>query len=229
MSFDDSESIVLKPKIDPRAARLFDGSPWHLWVMEYGITHRRMRLSLHRDHFLERTELMCGDVTYFRGEVGGPARVIRLIEEPEVAVLRDDAGELELRLMRLALHAERRFELGRLALTLDADGAVATILDMLDAPAEGAQRLSMSELAEALTRHAADRSSALKARLMPTLLERFLKEECDPGRARRCSPGSPSASRTRLRSGILDGSDPGQRLPLAKLADALTRFQSIKG
>jgi hypothetical protein len=46
---------------------------WHLWVIEYGITHSFMRLALHDGSFPKHHRLECGDCVYLAGPLqGGP-------------------------------------------------------------------------------------------------------------------------------------------------------------
>lgn len=48
-----------------------------MWVMEYGITHHRMVLALHRGAYPIHEKLLCLDCVRFEGNLqGGPYRLV---------------------------------------------------------------------------------------------------------------------------------------------------------
>lgn len=48
-------------------------SSLNLWIVEYGLTHERIKFILFEDNFFKRYEVSCIGCTYFKGEMkGGP-------------------------------------------------------------------------------------------------------------------------------------------------------------
>jgi hypothetical protein len=77
---------------------------WHVWVIEYGITHSVMRVALHQGDYVQRTEVICGDVREFRGALqGGPYHLRLEADASGVIRLFDSDGRFELLCGRISL------------------------------------------------------------------------------------------------------------------------------
>jgi hypothetical protein len=86
--------------------------PWHVWVLEYGISHgREMRLAFHRGDFPRHTEAVCRWVDFFHGAMeGGPYR-LRLLDEgvahDRSVRIEDVEGNFVIRCAQVSVHTTR--------------------------------------------------------------------------------------------------------------------------
>lgn len=67
---------------EARFSFIEDDGPWHVAVIEYGMTHGVMRLALHHGDYPLHKELVCGDVAHFSGDLMGGPYELSLREEP---------------------------------------------------------------------------------------------------------------------------------------------------
>ena len=59
--------------LDRLRSLLSENAKWHVWVIEYGLTHSFMRLALHVGSYPRHTKLECSDCVRFEGDLqGGP-------------------------------------------------------------------------------------------------------------------------------------------------------------
>ncbi len=75
-----NDMVIIKDKL-----RILENSAWHIAVVEYGISHRVMRVAFYRDHFLNRIEF-----------VGGGSELVGRLETGPVliAVVYDASGQV---------------------------------------------------------------------------------------------------------------------------------------
>ena|SRR5438094_1940584 len=69
-------------RVEELRAMLQERNDWHVWVLEFGITHFQMRLAFHLGTYPRYTNVWCVDCLRFEGDIqGGPYRlVLRSIE-----------------------------------------------------------------------------------------------------------------------------------------------------
>jgi hypothetical protein len=86
--------------MDARIKQLIEDGLWYVWPIYYTITHGFMRLALHRGDFVDRIELGCRDVVYFKGWTqGGPLRLaVKEIpaQDGPLLLITDDKDELRI-------------------------------------------------------------------------------------------------------------------------------------
>ena len=83
---------------------------WHVWVLEYGITHAVMRLALHRGDYPMHQEVVCGGATAFVGELQGGPYKLSLVSDPDLSgklILRDEANKFLVRADTFSLGRNR--------------------------------------------------------------------------------------------------------------------------
>jgi hypothetical protein len=79
---------------------LAERKEWHLWVIEYGITHSFMCLALHPGSFPRHIKLGCYDCVYIEGFLQGGPYVLKLTDTKwhgdSMRELRDAKGSFRL-------------------------------------------------------------------------------------------------------------------------------------
>ena len=85
----------------------------HLWIMQYGISHSVMLLSIHKGTYPYGVEVLCGGCEYFSGDVqGGPytleiTRAYKETAKNELITIKDNKDKIMVVFSRLTLHRAR--------------------------------------------------------------------------------------------------------------------------
>lgn len=81
-------------------AEILGQRPWHVAVIEYGITHGVMVIGIYHESYIHRFEWALGGVSYFRGSMmGGPyiLSVVRPEQEIDDCQIQSDDGAFVVR------------------------------------------------------------------------------------------------------------------------------------